>query len=97
MTPAPGTDAGHPERGPIDGLSHVRGADLPALSGQTIPQWLDATAARYPQGLACVFRETSTRRTWKQLRDESVQLACGLHALGLRKGDRIGIWSPNRH
>jgi acyl-CoA synthetase (AMP-forming)/AMP-acid ligase II len=66
------------------------------LSGQTIPQWLDATAERYPQGLACVFREPSIRWTWQQLRDESLKLACGLHALGLRQGERIGIWSPNR-
>jgi len=97
MTRAPGTEAGRPERGPINGLSHVRGADAPALSEETISQWLDVTAAKYPQGLACVFRETSIRWTWQQLRSESLKLACGLHALGLRKGERIGIWSPNRH
>ena len=97
MTRVPAMGAEQPGRGPIDGLSHVRGHAEPPLSGQTIPQWLDATAERYPQGLACVFREPSIRRTWQQLRDESLQLACGLHALGLRRGERIGIWSPNRH
>jgi fatty-acyl-CoA synthase len=97
MTRAPDVEARRPERGPINGLSHVRGADAPALSEETISQWLDATAAKYPQGLACVFSETSIRWTWQQLRSESLKLACGLHALGLRKGDRIGIWSPNRH
>ena len=97
MTGTPGTVAGHQGRRPIDGLSHVRGASEPPLSDQTIPQWLDATAARHPQGLACVFREASIRWTWQQLRDASLTLACGLHNLGLRRGERIGIWSPNRH
>lgn len=97
MTVPAGLVAGSPERGPINGLSHVRGATDPRLSDKTIAQWLDATAARYPQGLACVFRETSIRWTWQQLRNESLKLACGLHALGLRRGERIGIWSPNRH
>ena len=94
MQLAPSTDL-H-DRSPLGGLSHVQGARQPPLSEHTISQWLDATTARFPQGLACVFREQSIRWTWQQLRDESLKLACGLHHLGLRRGERIGIWSPNR-
>ena len=67
MQPAPSTDL-H-DRSPLGGLSHVQGARQPPLSEHTISQWLDATAARFPQGLACVFREQSIRWTWQQLRD----------------------------
>ncbi len=43
-----------------------------------------------------MFREQGLRWTWSQLRDESDRLAAGLARLGFAKGDRIGIWSPNR-
>jgi acyl-CoA synthetase (AMP-forming)/AMP-acid ligase II len=34
--------------------------------------------------------------TFAELRDEADRLAAGLIALGLRPGDRVGLWSPNR-
>ena len=81
---------------PRNGLSRVRGrTDLP-LSDQTIGQLLADTAARFPQRTAAVFREAGVRWTWAQLDAEVNALAAGLQALGLRKGDRLGIWSPNR-
>jgi fatty-acyl-CoA synthase len=83
-------------RAPQQGLSHVAGLAEPALSEWTIPQWLDFTAARQSQHPACVFREAAVRWTWAQLRDESDRLAAGLLKLGFVRGDRIGIWSPNR-
>jgi fatty-acyl-CoA synthase len=83
-------------RTPRDGLSHVIGATDPPLSDLSIPAWLDATAAKFPQTTACVFREQGIRWTWTQLRDESDRLAGALLALGFAKGDRIGVWGPNR-
>ncbi len=83
-------------RWPIEGQSLVRGANAPPLSEMTVSAWLDATAGRLPDGAACVFREQGIRWTWAQLRDEADRLAAGLHKLGLTKGERIGIWSPNR-
>jgi fatty-acyl-CoA synthase len=81
---------------PIDGLSWVQGSDGPPLSDLTVSAWLDATAARLPSHPACVFREQGVRWSWAQLRDEADRLAAGLLRLGLSKGERIGIWSPNR-
>ncbi len=81
---------------PQGGVSLVSGALEPPLSERTVSEWLDATAARLPEHPACVVREQGVRWTWRQLRDEADRLAAGLHALGLRKGERIGIWSPNR-
>jgi fatty-acyl-CoA synthase len=83
-------------RSPRGGVSHVVGAAEPPLSDLTVGGWLDATAARLPDHPACVFREAGVRWTWKQLRDEADRLAGGLLRLGLAKGDRVGIWAPNR-
>jgi fatty-acyl-CoA synthase len=83
-------------RKPLHGLSHVVGDSEPPLSEWTISQWLDHTAASRPDRTACVFREQGLRLTWAQLRDASDRLAAGLLKLGFQKGDRIGIWSPNR-
>jgi fatty-acyl-CoA synthase len=83
-------------RAPRGGVSHVIGATEPPLSDLTVAGWLDATAARLPDHPACVFREAGVRWTWRQLRDEADRLAGGLRRLGLAKGDRVGIWAPNR-
>jgi fatty-acyl-CoA synthase len=86
-----------PERlAPCDGLSHVVGADQPPLSDRTIGEWLDDTAARWPDRIACVFREQGQRWTWAALRDAADTLAAGLLKLGFVPGDRLGSWSPNR-
>jgi fatty-acyl-CoA synthase len=81
---------------PIEGLSHVRGATDVALSDATVHRLLDATAKRWPDRPAVVFREQGVRWSWSRFLEEVDTLASGLHALGLRRGDRVGIWSPNR-
>ncbi len=83
-------------RAPRGGISHVVGASEPPLSELTIPAWLDATAERYPDRPACVFCEQGVRWTWRELREQSDRLAAGLRSLGFAKGERLGIWSPNR-
>lgn len=81
---------------PHQGLSHVIGwADTP-LSVHPILGLLRDTVARCPERLAAVFREQGVRWTWCQFSAEVDRLAAGLHALGLRRGERLGIWSPNR-
>jgi fatty-acyl-CoA synthase len=81
---------------PQHGLSHVRGAAEPPLSDATVHRLLQATAARWPARPAVVFREQGLRWNWAQFLAEFDALASGFHALGLRPGDRVGIWSPNR-
>jgi fatty-acyl-CoA synthase len=90
------TAAGKPGICPRDGLSHVSGrTDLP-LSDATIYRLLTDTVARFPDRPAVVFREQGVRWTWREFQAEVDAFASGLAGLGLRMGDRVGIWSPNR-
>jgi fatty-acyl-CoA synthase len=43
-----------------------------------------------------VVRDQNVRLTFAELRREVDRLATGLIALGLKPGDRVGLWSPNR-
>jgi len=76
--------------------SYVRGTADSPLSDLTIAALLAKTAARFPDRLAVVFREQGVRWSWKDFANEIEAFATGLQELGLRKGDRVGIWSPNR-
>ncbi len=77
-------------------VSYVHGAIGEPLLGLTIGQALDRAAAAWPDHLALVAHAQGVRWTWRELRDQADAFAAGLLALGLRPGDRIGIWSLNR-
>ncbi|NTZ85480.1 AMP-binding protein [Burkholderia metallica] len=81
---------------PENGLSYVRGATDVPLSEATISRFLLDTAGRFPDRPAVVFREQQVRWTWRAFANEVDVLAAGLAALGVVKGDCVGIWSPNR-
>jgi fatty-acyl-CoA synthase len=76
--------------------SYVRSTEDSPLSDLTIAALLAETAARFPDRLAVVFREQGVRWSWQEFANEIEAFAAGLQELGLRKGDRVGIWSPNR-
>jgi fatty-acyl-CoA synthase len=76
-------------------LSYASGASTTALLGRTIGEDLAATAARVPDNDALVVGFQDVRLTYAQLDQEVDRLARGLLGIGLDKGDRLGIWSPN--
>jgi fatty-acyl-CoA synthase len=69
-------------------------ADLPLL-GETIGGNLDRTVARIPANEALVDLESGRRWTYAELAVDVDRLARGLLAMGVAKGDRVGIWAPN--
>jgi fatty-acyl-CoA synthase len=69
-------------------------ADRPLL-GQTIGENLDETIARFGQRDALVVRHQGVRWSYAELGRRVDELARGLIAFGLQKGDRLGIWAPN--
>ncbi|HEY3540330.1 MAG TPA: AMP-binding protein [Trinickia sp.] len=81
---------------PSDGLSYVRGETDPPLSEATIGEFLRTTVERFPDRPAVVFREQGIRWTWREFAEEVDVLAAGFTELGIARGDRVGIWSPNR-
>ncbi|MGZ3679822.1 MAG: AMP-binding protein, partial [Ktedonobacterales bacterium] len=76
--------------------SYTSGTSDTPLLGMTIGDAFDKTVARFPDREALVSRQQNLCYTWAGLREEVDRFACGLLALGIRKGDRVGIWSPNR-
>jgi len=83
-------------RVPRDGLSHVRGPTTDPLVDVTVFELLRRTAERWPDRTAAVFSEQGIRWSWCELLQRVEQAAAGLVRLGVTKGDRVGIWSPNR-
>ena len=81
---------------PADGLSHVKGSTERPLLEATIPDFLAEVVRRHGQRPAAVFQATGDRWSFAEFAEKVDQLAAGLLALGLDKGDRVGIWSPNR-
>ncbi|MDE4174634.1 AMP-binding protein [Phaeobacter sp. PT47_59] len=81
---------------PQDGQSYVQGPLQPSLAYITIPQLLREAVSRFGPREAAVFPEQDLRLSYYDLDRAVDELASGLLALGLEKGDRVGIWSPNR-
>jgi fatty-acyl-CoA synthase len=75
--------------------SYVHGASPTPLSGETIGRLLRRVTAEGPDRPAQVTRHQNVRWTYAELLSRSEDLAIGLRALGLKKGDRVGIWSAN--
>ncbi|HTP49974.1 MAG TPA: AMP-binding protein [Anaeromyxobacteraceae bacterium] len=76
--------------------SYVHGASDVPLLGETIGENLRRTVERFPDREAVVVPHQSYRATYRQLWQQTSTVARALLARGVKKGDRIGIWSPNR-
>ncbi len=81
---------------PRGGMSYVVGSGADPLAFMTIPQLLDQACERNGTGDAAVFVAQGQSLSWYALRDQADDLAAGLLSLGIRRGNRVAIWSPNR-
>ena len=77
-------------------LSYAHGARGDPLLGETIGHNLERTIARVPDAEALVSHHQGVRYTYAEFGEAVDRLAGGMLAAGLRKGDRVGVWSPNR-
>jgi fatty-acyl-CoA synthase len=75
--------------------SYVSGTSQTPLLGLTIGDAFDQAVSRFPDREALISRHQNLRYTWAALRREVDQCARGLLALGIQKGQRVGIWAPN--
>jgi fatty-acyl-CoA synthase len=82
-------------RRPRGDASYVAGATDDALKFLTIPALLDRAVARHGARDAVIYAPTRERLSWYDLKRRSDDIAAGLLALGVQRGDRVGIWAPN--
>ena len=76
--------------------SYTSGTSDTPLLGLTIGDLFDQTVEKYPDHPALISRHQLIRLTYRELQAQVNQCAKGLMALGIQKGQRVGIWSPNR-
>lgn len=84
--------------GALDGPdlpSHVAGPSSPPLITAGIGRYLDELAARQPTTEAVVSLHQAQRLTYAGLREESDTAAAALVSLGVRPGDRVGVWATS--
>ncbi|MDX3537794.1 AMP-binding protein [Streptomyces sp. MB09-01] len=76
--------------------SYASGVCEVPLLGDTIGENLDRTVRRFPGRDALVDVAAGRRWTYAELAADVDALALGLLDVGIVKGDRVGIWAPNR-
>jgi fatty-acyl-CoA synthase len=76
--------------------SYVSGASLEPLRYICLDEILKAAMRDAPQALALSAPFQSVRLSFAELDARVESVAQGFERLGLRRADRIGIWSPNR-
>jgi fatty-acyl-CoA synthase len=77
-------------------LSFVHGASSTPLLFATVDGVLRRAVATGADRTALVVSHQSARYTFRELDEAVERVARGFVACGLKPGERVGIWSPNR-
>jgi fatty-acyl-CoA synthase len=77
--------------------SYSSGISETPLLGMTIGDMLDRTAEQFPDTEALVCLHQDIRWTYKEFVEKVNEAARAFMAIGVKRGDRVGIWAPNRY
>jgi fatty-acyl-CoA synthase len=69
--------------------------ETPVLQSLTLGQILDRSIEHYPDNDAVVYYDRDFRLTYRQFGELVDQLAKGLMALGIQKGEKVAVWATN--
>ncbi|MGA3001765.1 MAG: AMP-binding protein [Acetobacteraceae bacterium] len=76
-------------------LSYAHGISTTPLLGETIGRHFDRTVERWSERPGLISRRQGIAWNWRDLGAKVDAFAAGLVAMGLKPGERVGIWSPN--
>uniref|UniRef100_A0AAX7UV96 Medium-chain acyl-CoA ligase ACSF2, mitochondrial n=1 Tax=Astatotilapia calliptera TaxID=8154 RepID=A0AAX7UV96_ASTCA len=76
---------------------YVHGTSSTSLLHMTVAESLQRSVERWPDREAMAFLQDGVRKTFAQFQQDVDQAAAGLLALGMKKGDRLGMWGPNTY
>jgi fatty-acyl-CoA synthase len=65
------------------------------LQERTLGRILDETAAAFPDHDAIVYVDRQYRMTYRQFAQAVDEMAKGLMALGIQKGEKVAVWATN--
>jgi len=81
----------------MSSISYVHGVSQTPLLGETICENLRKIVEKYGDQEALVVNYQNYRATYQEFWEQIELVAKSLLAFGIEKGDRVGIWSPNRY
>ncbi|ODN00440.1 Acyl-CoA synthetase family member 2, mitochondrial, partial [Orchesella cincta] len=82
---------------PTTRISYFSNSGTSPLLGLTIGELLDYSCRKFANNEFLVVPFQGIRKTYRQLKEEVDNLARGFLSLGLKRGDRLAIWSPNTY
>ena len=80
----------------MEAKSYICGISDEPLMGITIGDKFDEIAGQFPDNEALIVHHQNIRWTYTQLKEQVDVCSKALIALGIKKRERVGIWSPNR-
>lgn len=76
-------------------MSYISNPGEKELIDKNIGQLFEEAVNRYPNRDCLVSVKENTRITFAEVFKRADRVAAGFKKLGLKRGDRIGIWGPN--
>lgn len=75
--------------------SYQKSVTYPFLKEHTISRELEITTNLFPDKIGAIYHHQNLSFTWTEIYQKASKIAANFLRLGLKKGDRIGVFLPN--